>query len=173
MREELFPADPRQVPRERLRSLVIRLSCYVVPPLKRCECDRTLRPEGYLRFASPFIPFLFGFSYIKAIWWTIFLPPRVPHSGFWPGASARTLTSRRSLLAGPHTFRDSHRSCASDPGPEALPSRHQVQRTVSLRTGPSARSTRRNRSLSRVQATARASLWRSFRSSITKLQSRF
>src|SRR5215211_2711758 len=49
VREEPLPADLRQVPRERLRSLTCLLllyciSCHLAPP------HRTLRPTGHLLF---------------------------------------------------------------------------------------------------------------------------
>src|SRR5215218_9289406 len=64
--------------------------------------------------------------------------------------STRTLTPHRSLLAGPHTSRGSPRSYANDYGPAASSLQQPIRRTLSLRNGPSARSTRRNRSHSRA-----------------------
>jgi hypothetical protein len=54
---------------------------------------------------------------------------------------ARTLTPRRSLLAGPHTARDSPRTYADDHGTAASPLQHPIRRTLSPRNGPSARNT--------------------------------
>src|ERR687897_152437 len=81
-----------------------------------------------------------------------FLTRPTSHPSFL--ATSWSVSSRpnphRSLPGGPRTSRGNPRTYANDHGPAASPLQNPIRRTLSLRNGPSARSTRRNRSHSRA-----------------------
>src|SRR5215218_1429434 len=96
----------------------------------------------------------------------LFLTLSWTRSGFCP--SAPDLDPRfgsrphphRSRSGGPRTSRGSPRTYPNDHGPAASPLQNPIRRTLSLRNGPSARSTRRNRSHARASRLGLASVCR-------------